>query len=555
MSVDALPEYWILVRLEDIAEIVGGGTPDRRNPSYFGGNIPWVTPTDITRLDDLWIDDTAEAITVKGLNSSSATLLPVGTVLMTSRASIGLTAINQREMCTNQGFANFNCNGQLILNEYLARWLTANTERWIQLAGGTTFKEISKSTLAKVEIPLPPLPEQHRIAIILREAHEIRKLQRQANEKVQQIVLALFYEMFGDPEKNPRKWKLSLLSKVGLLDRGRSQHRPRDAAHLYGGPYPFIQTGDVANSDGWITSYSQTYSEAGLAQSRLWEKGTLCITIAANIAKTAILTFDACFPDSIVGFTSGPTVVSEYVRQWFVTIQNRLEKYAPQAAQKNINLEVLRNLQIPLPPLHLQNKFASLVTEIHENTIQQQNAHRLLDTLFQSLLAQALNGELTIIWLEEHAQELAQATQERDRLLQEIRKSVRPVEPAQLPAVQVEITERKDLTVELSKTQRALLNIVNRQNMTYFIITKLHDEIELGLHDEFEGLDYSLDSIRRDLHFLAAVGLLKELTLAAEGQPGNIYYIAVYRSLLADDDSKREDLSVLDSSFVEEVSA
>jgi TIR domain/Type I restriction modification DNA specificity domain len=145
--------------------------------------------------------------------------------------------------------------------------------------------------------------------------------------------------MFGNPDKNPKHWNLSLLSEEGILDRGKSQHRPRNAAHLYGGSYPFIQTGDVANSNGLITQYSQTYSEAGLAQSRLWKKETLCITIAANIAKTAILGFDACFPDSIVGFIPGPRITVEYVRQWFASIQDRLEKIAPQSAQKNINLE------------------------------------------------------------------------------------------------------------------------------------------------------------------------------------------------------------------------
>jgi len=97
-------------------------------------------------------------------------------------------------------------------------------------------------------------------------------------------------------------WQLVKLSDLGEVNRGRSRHRPRYAEHLYGGPYPFIQTGDIRESGGRITSYKQTYSEAGLAQSRMWPAGTMCITIAANIAETAILTFPACFPDSVVGF-------------------------------------------------------------------------------------------------------------------------------------------------------------------------------------------------------------------------------------------------------------
>ena len=96
------------------------------------------------------------------------------------------------------------------------------------------------------------------------------------------------------------------LDQLGEVARGRSRHRPRDAAFLYGGPFPFIQTGDVKRAGLYLTEYEQTYSEAGLAQSRLWPAGTLCITIAANIADTAILGIDACFPDSVIGFTADP---------------------------------------------------------------------------------------------------------------------------------------------------------------------------------------------------------------------------------------------------------
>src|ERR1035438_8892162 len=103
-------------------------------------------------------------------------------------------------------------------------------------------------------------------------------------------------------------WQLKKLIELGELSRGRSRHRPRHAPHLYGGPYPFIQTGDVKASGGRISSYQQTYSEAGLAQSRMWPAGTLCITIAANIAETGILAFPACFPDSIVGFVADSSV-------------------------------------------------------------------------------------------------------------------------------------------------------------------------------------------------------------------------------------------------------
>src|SRR5258708_13538192 len=156
--------------------------------------------------------------------------------------------------------------------------------------------------------------------------------------------------------KEMKRWPTKPLREVGQLDRGRSRHRPRDEPKLYGGSYPFIQTGDVSNANGRITSYSQTYSELGLAQSRMWPAGTLCITIAANIGKTDVLTFQACFPDSIVGFIPGDQVRTDFVRYWFLTVQSRLEEQAPQAAQQNINLRIVGDLSVPLPPMAEQER-------------------------------------------------------------------------------------------------------------------------------------------------------------------------------------------------------
>jgi type I restriction enzyme, S subunit len=149
----------------------------------------------------------------------------------------------------------------------------------------------------------------------------------------------------------PEGWRWVTLPQLGELNRGKSKHRPRDDAKLYGGKYPFIQTGDVRRSGGSIREYTQTYNEFGLSQSRLWPTGTLCITIAANIAESGILTFDACFPDSIVGFNcQGHGTTVKFVRYFLETAKANLSRFAPATAQKNINLEILSDLAVPLPP-------------------------------------------------------------------------------------------------------------------------------------------------------------------------------------------------------------
>ncbi len=188
------------------------------------------------------------------------------------------------------------------------------------------------------------------------------------------------------------------LPQLGELNRGKSKHRPRNDARLLGGSYPFVQTGDVKHSNGWITQHSQTYSEFGLAQSRLWPTGTLCITIAANIADTGILSYPACFPDSVVGFVADELVAVKFFELFIRTQRDNLEQFAPATAQKNINLQVLSELVVPLPPLAEQRRIVAEV-ERRLSVIQQAEAaveaslHRA-ERLRQSILKRAFSGQL-----------------------------------------------------------------------------------------------------------------------------------------------------------------
>lgn len=187
----------------------------------------------------------------------------------------------------------------------------------------------------------------------------------------------------------PDGWRLASLRELGEINRGRSRHRPRYAEHLYGGPYPFIQTGDVRASNGRVTSHTQTYSEAGLAQSRLWPIGTMCITIAANIAETGILTFPACFPDSVVGFIAEPDQADvQFVEYMFRFLRNRIQHQATGSVQDNINIETLERLHFPVPPLAEQKAIATVLgaldDKIELNRRMNVTLEAMARTLFQS---------------------------------------------------------------------------------------------------------------------------------------------------------------------------
>lgn len=159
-------------------------------------------------------------------------------------------------------------------------------------------------------------------------------------------------------------WSDKTLNELGVVSRGRSRHRPRDAEHLYGGDYPFVQTGDVKHAGLYLSEYSQTYTDAGLAQSKLWPEGTLCITIAANIAETAILKFPACFPDSIIGFTPAEQKAdARFIKYLFdAMLKNRYKAFTQGAAQDNLSQSKLLSLTFPVPEYDIQKKIADKIS-------------------------------------------------------------------------------------------------------------------------------------------------------------------------------------------------
>ncbi|EGQ9457288.1 restriction endonuclease subunit S [Vibrio parahaemolyticus] len=279
---------------------------------------------------------------------------------------------------------------------YLVHYLRSKQfVSWISdQVAGAKMPRVSMKIFWDHEIPLPPLAEQKRIAAILDKADAIRQKRKQAIDLADEFLRSVFLDMFGDPVTNPKGWEVEKFGNVGSLDRGKSKHRPRNDPKLLGGLHPLVQTGDVANSKGYLRSYTSTYSDFGLAQSKKWPAGTLCITIAANIAKTGILTFDACFPDSVVGFTPNSKTTTEYVQAWISFLQKILEANAPESAQKNINLAILRDLDIPVPPVSQQKKFTMIVENVNSVLNRTRASKESKEQLFNSLSQKAFSGQL-----------------------------------------------------------------------------------------------------------------------------------------------------------------
>jgi type I restriction enzyme, S subunit len=247
---------------------------------------------------------------------------------------------------------------------------------------GGSLTRAQPKRVSTFKIPIAPLNEQKRIgdkldAVLARVDACQERLDRipAILKRFRQSVLTAatsgkLTEEWRQDNGWADEWSLVHLTDLGQLGRGKSKHRPRNDPALYGGPYPFIQTGDIAQSRGRITQHNQTYNDFGLSQSQLWPAGTVCVTIAANIADTAVLTYPACFPDSVVGFVADPTkCVPEFVKWSIDVISDRLESFAPATAQKNINLAVLNDVEFRCPQLDEQVEIvrrgkSSLVTLI-----------------------------------------------------------------------------------------------------------------------------------------------------------------------------------------------
>lgn len=314
-----------------------------------------------------------------------------GDILISWSASLGVYRWMRNDAALNQHIFKVVLKPGVI-SSYFYYVATHALGQMVAQVHGSTMQHITKDKFDAIPISLPAEPEQKRIAGRLERADWLRRTRRYTRKLSDTFLQSIFLQMFGDPVTNPKNWDIEPFNETGTLERGRSKNRPRNAPHLYGGKYPFIQTGDIANCVNYIRKHQQTYSEDGLKQSKLWPENTLCITIAANIAETGILTYPACFPDSVVGFLAYDSVKIEYVQYWLSFVQRILERTAPESAQKNINLEILRDLRIPVPPFPLQQEFATIVRRFERLRAQQREAERQAEHLFQTLLHRAFDG-------------------------------------------------------------------------------------------------------------------------------------------------------------------
>ena len=393
------------VALEELFNI--GSSKRVLKSQWTTEGVPFYRGREITRLaKDGYVDN--ELFISEGLYSDYEKKYGVpksGDIVITAIGTIGNSYIVQehdRFYFKDASVLWLNRKSD-VSSEYINLWLKSPifTEQ-LDEGNGATVDTLTIKKLQSVTVNLPPTPEQQRIVAILDQAFEgIAKARANAQQNLQNARALFESHLQSVFTQRGEGWINSTLKDIAaVFGRGKSKHRPRNDPKLYnGGKYPFIQTGEIRNCNHLITSYSQTYNEVGLAQSKLWPKGTLCITIAANIAETGILDFDSCFPDSVIGVVVDEKKTSikflEYLLQSFKAL---LKSKGQGSAQDNINLGTFENQLFPFPPIDEQQSFVSKLDSLLEQTQCLEALYQrkivLLDELKKSLLQQVFAGEL-----------------------------------------------------------------------------------------------------------------------------------------------------------------
>ncbi|MBO5370475.1 MAG: restriction endonuclease subunit S [Clostridia bacterium] len=373
------------VKLGEVCTVVSGSTPKTSIKEYWDGDVKWITPAEIDE-NSFYVYDTVRHITEEGKNKTGLSYLPEGTVMLSSRAPIGKTAIAGCEMCCNQGFKNLICSDR-IHNEYLFYFLSCKTDYLNSLGRGATFKEISKSIVESISIPLPEIEEQKQIAEIFLKLDVIKKRKKAQLEKIDELVKARFVELFGDPVENPYGWKQTILKNIAI---GKLSYGSGASACEYDENIRYVRITDIDNSgrlnndvvspsvidekyilnDGDIL-FARSGATVGKSY-RYRESDGKCLY--AGYLIRLVPNTELVLPDYVFYYTK----TSYYER--FIASNMKV------VAQPNINAQQYGDLTICIPPMELQKDFLSFVEQTDKSKLEVQKTLEKLELLKKALM-------------------------------------------------------------------------------------------------------------------------------------------------------------------------
>ena len=379
-----------MAKLGEVCTIISGSTPKTSVTSYWDGNIKWITPAELNE-DTFYIMDSVRHITEEGKEKTGLSYLPTGTVILSSRAPIGKTAIAGCEMCCNQGFKNLICS-DAIYNEYLYFFLKSKTDYLNSLGRGATFKEISKSIVESIEIPLPEVNQQKEIAEKFKKLEQLISLRKQQLAKLDELVKARFVEMFGTFPANPFRWDTGKIQDV-VSDVRYGSSRPA----VEGGKYPYLRMNNITYS-GELDLHDT--KRIDIPDSELDKCTVRRGDVLFNRTNSKELVGKNCVYNRnelmvLAGFVIRvrvnerirPEVLSAFLNMDF-SKRMLIGMCKTAIGQANINAKELQNIDLYIPPIELQDQFVTLKNKIDQ---QKQTVQQSLEKL--KLMKKALMQE------------------------------------------------------------------------------------------------------------------------------------------------------------------
>ena len=384
--------------LGHLCQFLNGGTPSKDKPHYFEGNIPWITSADIAGP----IADTARSfITDEAIQNSSTNKVPKGTVLLVTRTGVGKVAIAGIDLCFSQDITAIKPEPSRLETGYLVHFLRTKRDHFERLARGATIKGVTRDVVTDLEIPLPPLPEQRRIAAILDQADALRAKRREALAELDQLTQSIFIEMFGDPERNPKGWNVRDLAEICEVKGGKRLPKGEEYS-LSPTPYRYIRVTDLR--DGRVNENDLVYLtpevQARISRYTVSE-GDVIISIAGSIGLIAPVTklLDG------VNLTENAAklvprdraaVDAQYLAALLQTdyIQRQIASHVGQVTIGKLALFRIEKLRVPFAPIELQKEFALRLKLFSNLRVKLMASMAGIDSLFSSLQHRAFRGEL-----------------------------------------------------------------------------------------------------------------------------------------------------------------
>ena len=398
-----LPKGWEVKKLGEVCEILNGGTPKTGIKEYWYGNIKWITPKDMGKLRSKYVNDTPRKITSIGLGKSSAKIIPIHSVILSTRAPIGHLAINTSEMATNQG-----CRGivpsKFIDALYLHYFLNNSIDLLNSLGTGATFKELSRKALASVQIPAPPLPEQKRIVKILDKAFQAIDKAKENAEKNLQNAKELFESYLngifvnGQLKIDNGEWEEKRLGEVCTIIGGGTPAKKNE--EFYKGDISWATVRDMKQDEIINTEYKITDKAVSKSSTNIVPKENVIIATRVGLGKVCIVKNDTAINQDLKGIIpkKKQQLSVYFLFRWFKSISNKIIDEGTGATVQGVKLTFINSLKISLPSIDMQKQTVQKLDQIQAETKRLEKIYQQkiadVEELKKSVLQKAFEGEL-----------------------------------------------------------------------------------------------------------------------------------------------------------------